>query len=271
MAVPAPHPTFLIIGAERAATRWLRFNLDQHPDICAPPLHLDYFGDPGRIESHGYRWYRRQFTSWQGEPFVGEASPSYMKFGNRPVQVSRRIEKTVPDVRLIAIVRHPIDRLHSALRHHIRWGRLPADQDLYALLASNSPEVQACDPIGYSNIFSSLYPFIDRFGDQLQVMFYDDLLADPAAFYRSALEHIGASTDFVPPDLDRVLFSDADFEHFTPLTDVGVQIVYEWFRADVDLLAEWFGRDLSSWHAEPYEGPRSDELDFSTILQSAQR
>jgi hypothetical protein len=269
VAAPAPHPTFLIIGAERAATRWLRFNLDRHPDICAPPLHLDFFSDPALMQSHGYRWYRRQFATFEGEPFVGEASPSYLMLRNRPAEVARRIQKAVPDVRLIAIVRNPIDRLHSAIRHDIRWGRLPPGESVYSLIASNSPAIQRCDPIGNSAILTSIVPYADRFGDQLQVLFYDDLVADPASFYQAALTHIGASPTFEPPDLDRVLFSDKDAVELEPLAGVELQIVYEWFRQDVELLADWIGRDLSSWIVDPYSGP--GEFDFSFIFDPAER
>ena len=46
MSIP-PFPSFFLIGAERCGVRWLRFNLDQHPDICAPPLDLHYFANAG--------------------------------------------------------------------------------------------------------------------------------------------------------------------------------------------------------------------------------
>jgi hypothetical protein len=246
LPAPAPHPTFLIIGAERAATRWLRFNLDKHPDICAPPLHLDYFSDPRRITEYGYRWYRRQFTTYRGEPFVGECSPSYMMWKNQPSAVARRILKALPDVRLIAIVRDPIDRFYSSVRHHVRWGRLPLGPSLYGMITDDDI-FSSLDPIGSSLQFSSLYPFVGRFGEQLEVMFYDDLLEDPVAFYRRAVAHIGASTRFEPEGLDRVLYSDAGKVDLAPFSDLERQIVFQFFQADVDGLGEWAGRDLSSW------------------------
>jgi len=101
------------------------------------------------------------------------------------------------------------------------------------------------------------------------VLFYDDLVADPASFYQAALTHIGASPTFEPPDLDPVLFSDKDAVELEPLAGVELQIVYEWFRQDVELLADWIGRDLSSWIVDPYSGP--GEFDFSFIFDPAER
>ena len=40
-----PLPSFLIIGAQRGATRWLRSNLSQHPQIFMPPFDLGFFDD----------------------------------------------------------------------------------------------------------------------------------------------------------------------------------------------------------------------------------
>jgi len=268
LPTPAPHPTFLIIGAERAATRWLRFNLDQHPDICAPPLHLDYFSDPDRMASLGYRWYRRQFSTFAGEPFVGEASPSYLMWKNSPGDVARRIAKALPDVRLIALVRNPIDRLESALRHHMRWGRIEAGSDLWSAVAASSPELGGVDLLGTCMNFSSLYTFAARFGDQLQVLLYDDVIDDPAGTYRSALAHIGASEHYVPPEVDRVRFSDRGRVDMPDLTPEERVQLFLWFRQDIELLAEWLGRDLSSWYPEGHE--LLPDYDMSSVLEWGQ-
>ena len=91
-----PLPNFLIIGAARCATRWLRFNLNLHPDVFMPPYPLDYFapgvppfegppfGDARRRVREGGRWYRLEFTAAYDQPFVGEASPSYLARDQRP-------------------------------------------------------------------------------------------------------------------------------------------------------------------------------------------
>ena len=44
-----PLPTFLIIGAQKCATRWLRFNLGLHPDVYVAPTELSFFNNGHRI------------------------------------------------------------------------------------------------------------------------------------------------------------------------------------------------------------------------------
>ena len=55
---------------------------------------------------------------------------------------------------------------------------------------------------------ASLKRYRQLFGDQLLVLLHDDVTADPGRVYRRALVHIGADLDFVPTDLESVLFSN---------------------------------------------------------------
>ncbi|MFL6241785.1 MAG: sulfotransferase, partial [Acidimicrobiia bacterium] len=72
MAIP-PLPTFLIIGAQKSATRWLRHNLGRHREIYTSPYELGFFNSPKRFATLGVDWYRAQFEGWNGERIVGEA------------------------------------------------------------------------------------------------------------------------------------------------------------------------------------------------------
>src|SRR5690348_7876706 len=114
-----PLPTFLIIGAQKSATRWLRYNLGLHPDVYAAETEIQFFNDGKRFNELGTDWYRAQFAPAGDATYVGEATPGYMFWRHRPAVVSDRIHSVVPDVRLIAILRNPIDRAHSAMLHHI--------------------------------------------------------------------------------------------------------------------------------------------------------
>lgn len=199
------------------------------------------------MEALGLRWYREQFGGWRGEPILGEAAPAYMHWANDPPLVARRMKRIMPDVRPIAIVRNPVDRLLSEVRQYVRWGRLPPGADTYQLLLDEDPIIQRLNPARNSIVASSILAYLERFGDDLLVMSYDDLVADPVAFYRQVLIHIGASPDFSPEGLAEVLFSDVGEAEVKALDDEQRKILYGFFRNDVELLAEWTGRDLSAW------------------------
>jgi hypothetical protein len=247
-----PLPTFLIIGAQKCATRWLRFNLGLHPDVFAASTELSFFNNGPRYNDLGVDWYRDQFAGWSGEPVVGEATPGYMFCRHRPYICCERIREVVPDVRLIAILRNPIDRARSAMIHHIGSSGLPKDSDLLELVEQTPPERDKLGLVSGGWYAESLEPYRETFGDKLLVLLHDDIDADASAFYRRAADHVGATREFVPPELAEVRFSyrqrpGIDRTEIAPLTIERRRKLYEYFADDLSKLEKMLGRDLSMW------------------------
>lgn len=241
-----PLPDFLIIGAQKCATRWLRSNLGKHPEIFTAPSELAFFSNASRF-AEGLATYRAQFDGWTGEPHVGEATPAYMMRRHHPRRVARRIDRTLPGVRLVALLRNPIDRAESALVHHIDRGRIEPGTRLVDVVRRASPRR---DPLGLVSggwYAQSLRPYQRRFGERLLIVWYDDLLTDPAGLYRQVLEHVGADPTFTPPELDRVRFSTRERVPHRPLTDDERRELWPRFARDVARLERRTGRDLSAW------------------------
>lgn len=257
-----PLPTFLIIGAERCATRWLRANLEEHPDVFTPPAALSFFSNQARMRTRGLRGYRQQFQGWSGEPVVGESSPSYLLPGNDPRSVAQRIDANLPDVKLLALVRDPVDRMYSALLHHIKRGRLAVDADLFAMVAGGDSDVDELDLVAAGRYTAALYPYHAIFGDRLRVLVLDDIRTDPAAVYDAAVRHIGARPGFEPSRRDRVLFSNRRSVRATGprLTAEQRRILYMLFRGDVEELEALIGRDLTAWDPGPPPADWAEQL-----------
>jgi hypothetical protein len=244
-----PLPTFLIIGAQKSATRWLRANLGQHPDIYAAPSELEFFNNDTHFQHQGPAWYRRQFGGWAGEAFIGEATPGYMMWWHQPEVVARRIRKVVPDARLMAILRNPVDRAYSAMVHHQKRERIAPDAKLLDLVRATPPESDYFGLIAGGWYAASLRPFARAFGDHLLVLLHDDIDTDANGVYAKALSHVGADPQFVPRNLRKVRFSNQSDRDETddPLSHEERVELYEYFRRDVDELSELLDRDLSSW------------------------
>jgi hypothetical protein len=247
-----PLPTFLIIGAQKSATRWLRLNLGLHPEVFTAAKELEFFNNGPRYRDEGTDWYRAQFEGWAGESIVGEATPGYMFWRHRPVTVSERIDETLPGVRLIATLRNPIDRAQSALVHHMEFGALPRDAVLMDYVKSVEPEKDRLGIITGGWYAASLEPYYERFGDRLLVVLHDDVDDDARGVYDAALRHLGAGTDFVPPEFERVRFSlqqKASSEPGRrPLTLAERRELWQYFADDVAKLEPLIGRDLSLWN-----------------------
>lgn len=118
-------PDFIVIGCQKCATTSLYDYLIQHPDISAATEKEIHFFDSNY--NVGITWYRsffptvffKKFSKIKQRKFVtGEASPMYIF---NPV-VPKRMSKILPDVKLIAILRNPIDRAYSHYNMQVKNG-----------------------------------------------------------------------------------------------------------------------------------------------------
>jgi len=256
-------PNFVVVGAAGCATRWLRFHLNRHPDVFVPPHAVDFFadgappfegppfGDGRRTPSGGVRWYRHQFLVPEGVPCVGDASPSYLAGISHPPTVAARIEQVLPEVRVVAMVRQPVARMHAVMLDQARRGNLPPDPDLYTLVSGQDPLVTELDLVAGGLYAQNLNPFRERFGDRLLVVLHDDVVTDPTGVYRRVLGHIGADPDVAIDGLERVVFDDPGVIAPGPFTEAQARQLFSLFRGDVEELEVQLDRDLSAWDPGP--------------------
>ncbi|MFM7224737.1 MAG: hypothetical protein ACKOBG_09420 [Actinomycetota bacterium] len=246
-----PLPNFLVIGAQKSATRWLRLNLGLHPEIFTAEREIEFFNNAERFAGLGPAWYREQFAGWSGERLVGEATPGYMFWRHDPAVMAERIDATLPGVRPMAILRNPIDRSQSAVVHHIEAGGIPAGTGVLEYVRSVDPERDPLGIVSGSWYARSLEPFRDRFGDRLLVLLHDDADEDPRGVYTAALRHLGAATDFVPSELERVRYSyqqrDPSAHAEQHLSVAERRELGACFTDDIARLEQMLGRDLSCW------------------------
>ena len=120
-------PGFLIVGAQRCGTTSMYRTLDQHPAILKAVLHkgVHYF-DTGY--DHGLGWYQGHFPlraraalarrATGDVPLTFESSPYYMF---HPL-AAERISRDLPEVKLLVLVRDPVERAYSAYAHELARG-----------------------------------------------------------------------------------------------------------------------------------------------------
>jgi hypothetical protein len=120
-------PGFLIVGGQRCGTTSMYRTLSQHPAVLKAVLHkgIHYF-DTGY--DHGLPWYQGHFPlrtraaltrrATGDVPLTFESSPYYMF---HPL-AAERISRDLPDVKLLVLVRDPVERAYSAHAHEIARG-----------------------------------------------------------------------------------------------------------------------------------------------------
>ncbi len=121
-------PDFLVIGVQRSATTSLYQYLIQHPQILVshPNRETYYFNIP---ENHqkGYGWYLKHFPNKlkKGDRLTFECSPSYLW----SPEVPQRICEDLGPIKLVVILRNPVDRAYSAWQMYHSYQQLPHLQD----------------------------------------------------------------------------------------------------------------------------------------------
>jgi Sulfotransferase domain len=114
-------PDFVVIGAAKCGTTYFYHLLTKHPHVePAAAKELRFFD---LLYEEGTEWYRRCFPEprWKDgrKTISGEGTPSYLFDPHVP----ERMAKVIPQARLIAMLRNPVDRAYSAYYHRVRNGQ----------------------------------------------------------------------------------------------------------------------------------------------------
>jgi hypothetical protein len=206
-------PNFIIIGAAKSGTTALYHYLKQHPQIYMSPMKEPRFFafEPGELEFGGpgdtalhrstlvnLEDYQALFLNVSGERAVGEASPVYLC----SPKAAGRIKSFVPEARLIAILRHPVDRAYSHYLHQIRDGVEPLTDFSQALQAE---EKRVHDNWEYRWRYKELgfyavqlRKYFDTFDrKQMKIYLYEDFNTDPQRVLRDVYRFLSVDDTFV--------------------------------------------------------------------------
>lgn len=187
-------PDFLIIGAQKSGTTWLRELLRLHPDVFLPPKEVHFFNQPENY-AKGPPWYARHFEEAGERQIVGEKTPNYLYLPDRDdvPDGARRIHDLLPEARLIAILRDPVQRAISALNHVVYRGEVSPLHSADALIAGRKRHLVEWPLIGMGMYHRQLSAFFDCYGrEQVRVLFFeDDVVGRPVPTLDSVCDFIG--------------------------------------------------------------------------------
>lgn len=115
--MPNELPDFLIVGAMKSGTSALRHYLQQHPNVEIPSSEIHFFDNDANY-AQGLEWYSRFFERSHADKVVGEKTPTY----GYADKCASRIRESLPDVKLIWILRDPVYRAYSNYWHAVLKG-----------------------------------------------------------------------------------------------------------------------------------------------------
>ena len=183
-------PDFCVIGAMKAGTTSLYLYLQRHPNVFMPKRkELGFFVAEENWDK-GPDWYAAQFRDAGDDQVCGEATTSYTKYPFL-AGVPERMASLVPALRLIYLLRHPVDRMVSEYVHHLATGHETAPIDVAIMQQSRY--------LLLSSYWLQLKQFLDVFpAEQILLIRAEDLRNDREATVRRVLDHIGVPSHTLP-------------------------------------------------------------------------
>jgi hypothetical protein len=204
-------PNFLIIGAPRCGTTTLYRNLMRHPQIFMSPVKEPMFfifsgGEKipsgSLVKDHVTQWdqYQALFEGSQNAKAIGEASTFYL-YNERAAE---KISTLLPNVKLIAILRNPVDRAYSHFLINRLRGIEPL-RDFTEALAEEKKRMQS----GWFMFFH--YQMVGFYGEQLArylarfpqermlILLFDEFCRNPEGTYRGIFRFLDVSEKVTVP------------------------------------------------------------------------
>jgi len=264
---------FLIIGATKSATTWLQRSLQADPLVSMPDPELHYFS---REYSRGDQWYLSQFPQRASALIAGEKSNSYLEDPEAAVRIASKL----PDAKLVAQLRNPVERAYSHYCMMYRRGEVGRHVEAY--LDPRSSKDQRLISGGF--YCRQLRAYYDRFpSERLLVTFYETIEARPQQQLSAVRAFLGLpvgeasepirikvkdkTTPMLRPGLRRLLrpmkqvvapFRDNRYFRklhgalaaevsYSPFPDEIRHRLVDHYAPDVEALGQLVGRDLSGW------------------------
>ncbi len=255
-------PNFLIIGAQKSGTTWLAYRLRQHPDAWMPPREVHFFDNASNL-AKGLAWYESHFAAASDRPAIGEKTPEYSWVGGRGPghlpDVHRHIHAALPDVRLILILRNPVERAISHVNHLIRAGQLAPTERIDDLLVGRRRErvadIGVIDRGRYAHQIAAFRELFDA-RQMLVLVYEEDVVASPGDGLAKVSRFLGIASPGPVPASDRRRNSAARtrvslvLDYYVPLLRAHSWRLDRWFKPWKGSPSESAMRELYRVYAE---------------------
>jgi len=207
-----PLPTFIIAGAPKCGTTALWSYFKEHPAVFMtnPIKEPRFFSDAkGELEKgtsgagpirsgtfgKGINWYKSLFNSCGEGQVCGEASTQYFSDVNSP----NLIKSIVPDVKLIFLLRHPVERVYSHYWQEYKLGlKFP---DFTSMVSNHHPRFHYyCNVSSYQTHMERYYNVFAK--NHVLVLLNTDLKQEPVKMVQKAFKFIDVDPSFVPASVE---------------------------------------------------------------------
>ena len=210
-------PNFILVGAAKSGTSSLYYYLKQHPQIFMPASRdrkePDFFTLEGesreRIGPNGtftmknaitdIDSYKALFNDVTDEVAIGEASTSYLY----SAKAAQRIYHHIPEAKIIAVLRDPVERAYSHFLFSMSNGREPI-HDFAKTLQEEDKRIAAGWSFQWHHkhrgfYYTQLQHYYSLFNaEKVRVYLYDDLVSKTNELIQDIFEFLDVDSTFIP-------------------------------------------------------------------------
>ncbi len=286
-------PSFMVIGAVKAATTWISEQLRHHPALWLPKAEPHFFSTEF---DRGLDWYRGLFAEAPANSIVGEKSADYLAHP----EAAARIAVTLPEIPMIAQLRDPVARAYSDYCMLFRRGAVGGDPGRYL-----DPDRASDQRFLRGGLYAD---HIRRLNERLpharlKIFFYEAVLLDPEGVMREVCDHLA-----IPHHMSRAELRKPSNDSRSPMLPLPLRralrparplldplranrlfarihrsmvrpVVYpplgkplanrlrDYYRQDIEMLEVMLDRDLSAW-LQDREARNAQNSDLVSVTEA---
>jgi hypothetical protein len=202
LTTPAMLPDFFVIGAQKAGSTYLLQCLGEHPQIFMPPVEVAFFED-SLYSADRISEFERNFAAARPGQVIGVKRPNLLGHPECP----ERLKRHMPNLKIIAILRHPVERAVSGYFHYMKTGLLPIENiesGMRRILnheLSQNPRAQEVLELGlYGKHLEHYGEFFPR--QNVYVALLEDLKHDAERQLAGLYRFVGVDPAFHPASFD---------------------------------------------------------------------
>lgn len=184
-----PIVDFIGIGSGKSGSTWLFENIRKHPNVCdRNAKELNYFSRAYLYNKRDFEWYKSQFSECPAGMIKGEFSVIYMY----DLKSAEMIQSVLPNVKILVMLRSPVERIYSDYFHSIRKAEIPASMKF-------SEYIRLPEKLEFAEYARYLRPYFDLFDrSRIHVEFLERASRDPRRVVADVYRFLELDASYLP-------------------------------------------------------------------------
>lgn len=197
-------PDFLVVGAARSGTTTLHSYLMQHPQIFLPKVKepgffvfegegINYVKGKFAFAIRSFEEYNRLFGRARDDQKKGEMSTPYLYLYEKTIATLKKYYNDYNDIRIVMLLRNPVDRAFSQYKWRVRDGREPLSFEEAVYAESKRKKENFSFDYYYVDrgyYFNQVKAYLENFSD-VHIMLTNDFMEDPQKELKNLCRFLG--------------------------------------------------------------------------------